>query len=223
MVEKNIEKIVEALIFSSDKPISIGKMKDVLEDVDIESIKQGIIQIKDYYTVQDRSFELKEIAEGYQFVTKSEFATWLAKLYKKHHDKIRGATMETLAIIVYKQPITKAEIEAIRGVNVDGVVKTLLEKDLIKIKGRKEVAGRPLIYGTTEEFLIRFGLKDLDSLPPLKEFTEKDLDFDAEGITPLPAETNEVNNTGSDNNPTAAAAPEAEKEGDPIENKEAEG
>lgn len=177
MVEKNIEKIVESLLFSTDKPLPLARIKEVLEDLDVNVIKEAIDQLKTYYFSLDRSFELIEIAGGYQLVTKSEYATWLAKLYKKAQDKIRDASMETLAIIVYKQPITKAEMEAIRGVNVDGVVKTLLDKNLIKIKGRKDVPGRPLVYGTTDEFLIRFGLKDLNSLPPLKEFTEHDLDF----------------------------------------------
>jgi len=181
MSEMNTEKAIEALIFSSDKPLPVNKIKEALETTDVEMIKQTLAKIKDYYAAQDRSFELQEIAGGYQFVTKPDYAVWISKLYKKQLDKIRGASMETLAIIVYKQPITKAEMETIRGVNVDGVIKTLLEKNLIKIKGRKEVPGRPLLYGTTDEFLVRFGLKDLNSLPPLKEFTEKDLEFTREG------------------------------------------
>lgn len=181
MAEKNIERVIEALLFSSDKPLEIDKMKMALDNIDTDVIKEALQQLKEYYNTQDRSFTLAEIAGGYQIVTKPEYSVWINKLYKRPPDKIRGASMETLAIVVYRQPVTKAEIEAIRGVNVDGVIKTLMEKNLIKIKGRKETPGRPLLYGTTEEFLIRFGLKDLKSLPPLKEFTERDLDFTKEG------------------------------------------
>ncbi|MDD5440177.1 MAG: SMC-Scp complex subunit ScpB [Candidatus Omnitrophica bacterium] len=181
MSDINIEKAIEALIFSSDKPLPITKIKEALGTTDLETIKGTLANLRNYYAAQDRSFELQEIAGGYQFVTKPDYCLWISKLYKKQQDKIRGASMETLAIIVYKQPITKAEIESVRGVNVDGVLKTLLEKNLIKIKGRREAPGRPLLYGTTDEFLMRFGLKDLNSLPPLKEFTEQDLDFTREG------------------------------------------
>jgi segregation and condensation protein B len=179
MAEHNLELAVEALLFASDRPLSISKIKDAL-DLDQDQVKESLEQIKTYYENNNRSFQIIEIGGGYQLVTKPDFSVWVAKLYKKAQDKIRGASMETLAIIVYKQPITKAEIEAIRGVNTDGVIKTLLEKNLIKIKGRKDAPGRPLLFGTTEEFLIRFGLKDLNSLPPLKEFTEQDLEYSGE-------------------------------------------
>lgn len=177
MTDMNIEKVVEALLFSSDKPLALNRIQETLDGVDAGQIKEALEKLNEYYRSNDRSFEVAEIAGGYQLVTKKEYSVWLSKMYKKVRDKIRGASMETLAIIVYKQPVTKAEIEAIRGVNVDGVLKTLIDKDLVKIKGRKDSPGRPIIYGTTEEFLIRFGLKDLKSLPPLKEFTEGDLEY----------------------------------------------
>jgi len=185
MSEQNLEKVLEALLFASDKPLTMPKLKDAL-GVDADTIRNALEQLKQYYIAADRSIELKEIAEGYQIGTKPDYSVWISKLYKKIQDKIRGASMETLAIIVYKQPITKAEIEAIRGVDSDGVIKTLMEKSLVRIKGRKDAPGRPLLYGTTDEFLIRFGLKDLHSLPPLKEFTEKDIDFgNEENILPV--------------------------------------
>jgi len=181
MREQNIEKIIEALLFASEKPLAIDKMKEALSDiegVDTKLIEEALRCLKEYYDVQQRSFELTEIAGGYQIATRSDYGVWINKLYKRQQDKLRGPSMETLAIIVYKQPVTKAEIEAIRGVNVDGVIKTLMEKNLVKIKGRKDVPGRPILYGTTDEFLVRFGLKDIKSLPSLKEFTEKDLDYE---------------------------------------------
>jgi len=176
MTEMNIEKVIEALLLSIDKPLTMSTIKNALDNADANDINQAINNLRDYYTAQDRSFEIVELAGGYRIVTKPEYSAWINKLYKRQADKIRGASMETLAIIVYKQPITKGEIEAIRGVNIDGVIKTLTEKNLIKIKGKKEGPGRPPLYGTTDEFLLRFGLKDLKSLPPVKEFTERELD-----------------------------------------------
>jgi len=178
MSDQNIEKIIEALLFSSDKPLPVIKIEEILEGVSQDSIKEAVSGLNEYYKNQERSFQVEEIAGGYRLVTKPEYVVWLNRLYKKPQDKLRGPSLETLAIIVYRQPITKSEIEAVRGVNVDSVLKTLLEKDLIKIKGRKDAPGRPLMYGSTDEFLQRFGLKDLKSLPPLKEFCESDLDFE---------------------------------------------
>ncbi len=178
MTAQHIEKIIESLLFSSEKPLSLEKIKEVLDDVDEDSIKNAISKLSEYYKSQDRSFRIAEVAGGYQFVTKSDYGIWISKLYKKPQDKLRGPSLETLAIIVYKQPITKAEIEAIRGVNVDSVLKTLMEKNFIKIRGRRESPGRPLLYGTTSDFLERFGLNDLSSLPVLKEFHESDLEYE---------------------------------------------
>ncbi|NQT22697.1 MAG: SMC-Scp complex subunit ScpB [Candidatus Omnitrophica bacterium] len=178
MVDKNIEKIIEALLFSSEKSLPLDKIVEILGGVEQDSIKEAVSGLNEYYKSEDRSFHVEEIAGGYQLVTKPEYGVWLNKLYKKPQDKLRGPSLETLAIIVYRQPITKSEIEAIRGVNVDSVLKTLIEKNLIKIRGRKDSPGRPLLYGTTEDFLQRFGLNDLKSLPPLKEFCESDLDYE---------------------------------------------
>lgn len=178
MDEKTIERIIEAFLFASDKPLSLDRIKETLEDVDEETIKNAIAGLKSYYSSQNLSFTIAEVAGGYQLTTHPDYKVWVNKLYKKPKDKLRGPSMETLAIVVYRQPITKGEIEAIRGVNVDGVLKTLMERNLIRIKGRKDSPGRPLLYATTDEFLERFGLKDLKSLPPLKEFRESDLDFE---------------------------------------------
>jgi segregation and condensation protein B len=113
-------------------------------------------------------------------MTKPEFAPWIGKLFRREEPRLSTPSLETLAIIAYKQPITRSEIEKIRGVNVEGVLKTLLDKDLIRVKGRKDAPGRPITYGTTEEFLKRFGLNDLKQLPSLRDFTEHELEFERE-------------------------------------------
>ena len=178
---ENIEKIIEALLFSSEVPLPAKVIRNTIKGIDVTEVKKAIKKLREEYAQTQRSFDIVEVAQGFQIVTKPEFGVWIHKMYKKPEDKIRGASMETLAIVVYKQPITKAEVEAIRGVNVDGVVKTLLDKNLIEIQGRKDCPGRPLLYGTTNTFLLRFGLKDIDSLPPLKEFTEQDLELSFDG------------------------------------------
>jgi segregation and condensation protein B len=117
-----------------------------------------------------RSFTLKEVANGYQFRSRSEYGAYIMKMLQRSPNRLSNASMETLAIIAYKQPILRQEVERLRGVDVGGILRALLEKDLIKVMGRKNLPGRPLIYGTTKKFLEVFDLKDLESLPKLKEF-----------------------------------------------------
>lgn len=173
-----IKKIVEALLFVSEKPLRLEEIRHTLEGVDETEIKNAIEELRREYKAADRSFNIAELAGGYQIVTNPEFAPWINKLFKPDESKLSMPSLETLAIIAYKQPITRAEIEKIRGVNVEGVLKTLLDKNLIKIRGRKDTPGRPITYGTTEEFLKKFGLKGLEHLPELKDFTEHDLEFE---------------------------------------------
>jgi len=170
MLDLNKKQIIEALIFVSDKPLALGEIKQVLEDATDEEINTLIETLNKEYQDTQRSFKITQIAGGYQMVTTPECGPYLKKLYKSRmKEKLTRPSLETLAIKAYKQPATRAEIEAIRGVNVDGVVKTLLEKGLIKICGRKEVVGRPLLYSTTEEFLQHFGLGNISDLPRLEE------------------------------------------------------
>lgn len=171
------KKIIEVLLFVSDKPISIDTMHEVLQDVEPTEIRTMIEELNGEYASTGRSFSVKEIAGGFQMLTDPAYSRWISELYKRPADKLRGPALETLAIIAYKQPITRSEIEAIRGVNVDGVLHTLEERELIRSKGRLDAPGRPILYGTTTEFLQHFGLKSLDELPKLKEFQESDLDF----------------------------------------------
>lgn len=180
MDKTQIKNIIEAMLFVSDKPLFLSEIKTVLEGPDANEIKDVIAELASEFETQGRALRVKEIAGGYQIVTDPVFAPWLKKLYKTAGaDRLSGPSLETLAIIAYKQPATKPEIEAIRGVNVDGVLKTLIEKNLVKIMGRRETVGRPIIYGTTQEFLQYFGLNSLDELPKLEEFnfTEKDIEL----------------------------------------------
>lgn len=175
-----IKKVIEALLFVSEKPLTAEDLKQALDGLDEEKIKEAIAELRVDYERNERSFGIAELAGGYQIVTNPEFAPWISKLFKRDEAKLSNPSLETLAIIAYKQPLTRGEIEKIRGVNVEGVLKTLLDKGLIKVRGRKDAPGRPIAYGTTEEFLKRFGLKGLEHLPKLHDFTEHDLEFERE-------------------------------------------
>ena len=169
--------IIEALLFVSDKPISIDTLKEVLKDVEPTDIRSITEELNQEYAKSGRSFSIKEIAGGFQMLTDPVYSKWISALYKRPQDRLTGPALETVAIIAYKQPLTRSEIEIIRGVNVDGVLKTLEDRSLIRTKGRVDAPGRPILYGTTTEFLQHFGLKSLEELPKLKEFKETDLDF----------------------------------------------
>lgn len=171
------KRIIEALLFVSDKPVSIDTLKDVLKEAEPTEIRAVIEDLNNEYASSGRSFSIKEIAGGFQMLTDPMYSRWISALYKRPPDRLTGPSLETLAIIAYKQPLTRSEIEAIRGVNVDGVLATLEERQLIRTRGRVDAPGRPILYGTTTEFLQHFGLKSLEELPKLKEFKENDLDF----------------------------------------------
>jgi len=177
MDREESRKIVEALLFVSDKPVSIEALHDILKDIEPTQVRGIIEELNKEYASSGRSFNIKEIAGGFQMLTDPIYSRWIAALYKRPSDRLTGPSLETLAIIAYKQPLTRSDIEAIRGVSVDGVIHTLEERSFIKTKGRLDAPGRPILYGTTNEFLQHFGLRSLDELPKLKEFQEADLDF----------------------------------------------
>ena len=168
---------VEALLFASERPLHIEEIKEALEGAaDAGEIQELLNALKSDYETQNRGFRLMELAGGYQLVTDGRFADLLRRFYQSREKKrLSQASLETLSVIAYRQPVTRADIEFIRGVNVDGAVKTLIEKGLVRVAGRKEVPGRPMLYGTTTEFLEHFGLNSVKDLPALKEYTEKDL------------------------------------------------
>lgn len=165
MTLQEAEQIIEALIFASDESLSAGRLGELLE-LDPKTIPALVERIQRRY--QDGGLMIREVGGGYQIVTKPEFAPWIKKLGRPVvHAPLSQASTETLAIIAYRQPITKAEIEEIRGVRCDSAVNNLLERGLICELGRKEGPGRPILYGVTEKFLVHFGLKSLDDLPPI--------------------------------------------------------
>ncbi len=161
--------IIESLLFVSEVPLSLAKIKSVLSMYTHAEITRALDELVKKYASDEHGFFLAEIAQGYQFRSKPEHGEWIRQLKKITPTKLSRAALETLAIIAYKQPILRAEVEAIRGVDVGGVLRLLLEKRLIKILGRQNVPGRPIIYGTTQRFLEFFNLKDIASLPTLEE------------------------------------------------------
>jgi len=174
MTNEEIKRIAEAILFVNDKPIKVDDIKGVLGEADMKDIASAISELKLEYERENRSFRIFEVAGGFQIATDPSYAEWLKKFYRTTQaQRLSSPALETLAIIAYKQPATRAEMELIRGVNVDGVLNTLLERGLIRIAGRKDAAGRPIIYGTTKEFLQTFGLNTLLDLPRLKEIRDE--------------------------------------------------
>ena len=178
MNDSDLKSAVEALLFASEKPLTPEEMKDAFGGgVSAADIRAQVESLRKEYDEQNRGFRVYEIAGGFQLASDIRFAEILKRFYQsREKKKISQAGLETLAVIAYRQPVTRADIEAIRGVNVDGPVKTLLEKGVIRICGRKEVPGRPILYSTTQEFLEHFGLKSVQELPTLSEYSLKDLD-----------------------------------------------
>lgn len=166
--------IVEALLFLSGEVLSVQDLREVLELPESE-IRSAVQNLMDEYRTRNTGLSIVEIANGYQMVTNPEYAEWIRKFRRIHTStRLSMPALETLAIIAYKQPIIKAEIEEIRGVNSESALRTLSERRLIKIMGRKEAPGRPFLYGTTREFLQYFGLKDLTELPTLKDLNREE-------------------------------------------------
>ena len=168
-----LKQVVEALIFASDIPISGSQIVQFIEESTAKNIQKIIDELNLEYKKTGRAFHIMKVAGGYQLVTRDAYANWVNKLFhKRRKQKLSQAGLETLSIIVYRQPVSKSEIDAIRGVNCDGVLKTLLERKLITISGRAEGPGRPLLYKTTSEFLRYFGVNTLKDLPKLREIEE---------------------------------------------------
>lgn len=168
-MDRSLKLILEALLFASERPLSAREIHSWFPDESLSTIKDALNQLCAEYEAMGRSFTLKEVAEGYQFRTVSEYAPYVLRMFKANPTRLSRPAMETLAIVAYKQPILRQEIERLRGVDVGGPLRTLLEKSLIKVVGRKSLPGKPLIYGTTKRFLEVFDLKDIDSLPRLTE------------------------------------------------------
>jgi segregation and condensation protein B len=172
MERNDIKSILESLLFVADGPQSAQRLAEVFDSADRDIVHDLLGELQSELEAQGRGLRLVEVAGGYQLRTPKANADWVKKFLGGRPARMGKATLETLAIVAYRQPITKAEIEAIRGVDVDGVITTLLERNLIRAVARKDVPGRPFLYGTTPEFLQLFNLKDLSQLPTLKEMDE---------------------------------------------------
>jgi len=185
----NLKQVIEALLFASQKPLSAKEIfavlkttLEVLPDDETASalakskpdaLQSAMLELQQDYTDSQRSFHLVESAAGWQVVSRPDFSEWVRQLYPENRPaRLSGPALETLAIIAYRQPVTRADIEAVRGVSVDGVMQTLMDRGLVKIAGRADVPGRPLLYETSSQFLEHFGLKELDELPNAAELRQ---------------------------------------------------
>jgi len=174
--QEEIKAIIENILLAADQPVSEAQFKNLLGDeVEKVSFKSVLEELVDEYS--SRNLQILQVAEGYQLCTRHDYSDWVRKFLKfDKTTKLSQPSLDTLAIIAYKQPLTKAEVEEIRGVDSSGVVRTLLEKKVISPGGRKKVPGRPIMYRTTRKFLEYFGLRDLSDLPTLEDFKESELE-----------------------------------------------
>ena len=183
-----LSRVIEALLFSAQKPLSIREITTAIKSAEGDDspnefarvreaeVAAAIEQLRTEYVEQGGVFQLIEKAEGWQLATDPKYAPWVRQLFPALKPaRLSAPGLETLAIIAYRQPITRADVEAVRGVNIDGVLQTLMERGLVKIAGRAEIPGRPLLYETTQFFLDHFGLRNLDELPNVEELRRRDL------------------------------------------------
>ncbi|MDY0212451.1 MAG: SMC-Scp complex subunit ScpB [Desulfuromonadaceae bacterium] len=175
----DLKACVEAVLFSSDSALSMAKLEQIFE-VDTQELRLALQQLQHECQQEGRGVVLQEVAGGFQLRTRPEYAHWIMQLKRTRHMNLSRAATETLAIIAYRQPVTRAEIEALRSVDSGGIVRTLLEKDLVRVAGKKDAPGRPLIYATSTRFLEVFGLNSLEDLPSLRDFKTDELEFELE-------------------------------------------
>ncbi len=177
--------ITEAVLFASDAPLSLTELSRIMDDVGEDLVGGCIEALNEKYAQGGHGFEIRHVANGYQLSSKVDYAKWIRRLYRgRIPSRLTQAALECLSIVAYKQPISRSEVEAIRGVNVDGVLRTLLDRNLIRIAGRGEGVGRPILYATTGDFLRYFGLNKLSDLPKLDELNEllKDQDIELDEV-----------------------------------------
>ena len=170
----SVESVVEAVLFASDEPLTVERLANIV-GTSVKQIRRNVKNLNDKYEANNNAFRIEQIAGGYQMLTLSSYNRWLQKLLRaRSESKLSPAALETLAIIAYKQPVIRTDIEAIRGVAVGEIVRGLMYKGLVKIVGRAEVLGRPMLYGTTKKFLEVFGLNSLKDLPKIEELKKPD-------------------------------------------------
>lgn len=173
MPEENSKSILEAILFAASEPISVKQFQHAIPSLTVREIRKALAELRDEYQKMNRSFYLIEIANGYQICTRPEFSEWIRKFYiQQVRVTLSPSALETLAIVAYKQPVTRNDVSIIRGVNSDSVISALVEKGLVCVSGRKEGAGRSLLFSTTDTFLQQFGLKDPSELPSLEEIEQ---------------------------------------------------
>jgi segregation and condensation protein B len=165
----NLKGILESLLFVAETPLTIERIRQIIPEVPSQRIKEALETLREEYDARQGAIHLREVAGGYQLRTRSQYHQWIKQYLKPNPKKLSKAALESLAIIAYKQPITRHEVEHIRGVDSGGVLRMLFERKFIRVLGRKEVPGRPLLYATTKHFLEAFALKDLSELPSPKE------------------------------------------------------
>ncbi|MEI6705493.1 MAG: SMC-Scp complex subunit ScpB [Deltaproteobacteria bacterium] len=173
-MSSELSAIIESLVFTSESSLSTDRISDLLHEFDRDAVKAALSELVEYHSNRGGGFELVEVAGGWQFRTRPAFQSYITRHIRTKASKFSQSSLETLAIIAYRQPLTRTEVEHLRGVDCGTVLKSLLEKKLVRILGKKDIPGRPLIYGTSKEFLEIFGLKDLKSLPTLKEIQALD-------------------------------------------------
>ena len=169
---ENIKNIIESLLFVAEDPLTIDSIKKVLDSTDSNAIRNVLNELSSEYEARKGGFFLREVAGGYQIRTRPEYSQWIRRLLRPNPLRLSNAALETLAIVAYKQPVIRSDIEHLRGVDCGGILRMLLERKLIRVVGRKEIPGRPIIYTTTKKFLELFELKDLKALPSPKEIEE---------------------------------------------------
>jgi segregation and condensation protein B len=188
---RELKAILEAVLFVSPEPVPVARLLSILGTVSKAEVVQALGILTHDLDQDGRGIQLVQVAGGYRLVTKQEYGPWLKRMDKaKAAQKLSRSALESLAIIAYKQPLVRSEIEEIRGVETSGVLRTLCERKLVRIVGRKDVPGRPIMYGTTKFFLEHFGLQDLSQLPPLREF--KELGESEQALLPIENESLEV-------------------------------
>jgi len=184
--DHQLKSAIEALVFVSGNPVSLDRLKGIFEEASAEQIEAQVRLLQQEYNDRGSGLMIAEVAGGYQLATRPELFGWIRKFKTvRTATRLSKPALETLAIVAYKQPITRSEVEAIRGVNIGGIMRNLMERRLVKIVGKKDVPGKPMMYGTSLEFLQYFGLKDLSALPTLKEFQELEAAEDVMEEVPL--------------------------------------
>ncbi|MFO7958515.1 MAG: SMC-Scp complex subunit ScpB [Candidatus Brocadiia bacterium] len=175
--DAELKRVVEALLFSSDRPITTRRLAEVCDAEDGREVRAIVLELQQEYAAENRAFRIEEIAGGFQLLTDPRYAPWLQKLHQRQQEEtLSKAALETLAIVAYRQPITRGEVEDIRGVHCGSMLRSLVDKRLIKVTGRSDDLGRPMLYGTTRQFLEAFGLRSLKDLPKRQELTPPDED-----------------------------------------------